>query len=95
MNDPCLILYQGSLVQGWPFFRWVGPERSIRTTTREGPEEVRCLPGKSLSQGHLFPAYGVPFVFVSLSIYNIYGICGLNLYIPSCCLMILFTPFTK
>jgi len=95
MNDLCPILYRGSLVQGWPFFRRVGPERSIRTTTREEREEVLCHLGKSLRQGHFFPDYGVPFVFISLTVYNIYGIYGLNLYIPSCCLMILFTPFTK
>jgi len=95
MNDPCPFLYQDSPVQGWPFFRWVGPERSIRTTTREEWEEVLCLLGKSLRQGYPFPDYGVPFVFISLTIYNIYGICGLNLCIPSCCLMFLFTPFTK
>jgi len=95
MNDPCAFLYQGSLVQGWPFFRWVGPERSIRTTTRAEPEEVLCLLGKSLRQGYPFPDYGVPLVFISLSVYNIYGFCVLNLYILSCCLMILFTPFTK
>lgn len=39
MNYPCPFLYQGSLVQGWTFFRWVGPERSTRATTRGEPEE--------------------------------------------------------